>query len=170
MVSESTPDDGDGPEADQPLTALMIGLVLALFGCGMAVAAVGAWLRDVGIERDGAIATAVVTDRTRILASDGTSDHRLEYRFETAPADRAERGGRLIHTGRALVSRPLWERTAIGDPLPVRYDPSDPARSFPAGEGVTQPWMMVFAAVMGLGFGAAGSAILVALWRRPGAG
>jgi hypothetical protein len=110
-----------------------IGRLVVLAGSLLPVAALvsGFWLHGVA-ERDRALrssldlygnsATAVVTGLSRTGGK--SPQYNVAYRYPAGGED---------HQGRRAIRQSEWRRLQVGSPLPVRYLPASPARSWIAG-------------------------------------
>lgn len=148
------------PEPDKPASALAVllaGLVLLMLGLLLLAGAWGAYLKDTGIVRSGAVADAQVVRAGHLRAKRGES-HGLVYRFTATDGQVIER------TWSEEDAR--WKAYRVGDSIRVHYDPEDPGRNFPRGEGVTSLGMTLFISAFGLVVLVAGVLFLISGLRR----
>jgi hypothetical protein len=83
-------------------------------------------------------------------------EHRMAYRFSI--------DGRTYEDD-ARLSRPAWEALKVGDPVALRYLPSDPKENHPVGRG---PRVMppALPALSGLGLAVTGGLVLLPLLQQ----
>jgi hypothetical protein len=121
-----------------------LGGAISLLLAGLILAGVwGTYLNDSRIEREAATVDAVVVRAGFLVAKPGET-HGLIYRFN-------------LPDGRAMERRwseddDRWRGYRAGDRIRIHYDPNDPNRNFPDGEGVTSLGMTLFISAFGLAF------------------
>ncbi|MBZ5728724.1 MAG: DUF3592 domain-containing protein [Acidobacteriia bacterium] len=131
--SDWTPPDGLGYTRARPVRLTAAGIALAVVGVALLLGAIGAAVglgtlagRQARVHRllgeQGETADAVIARVWRSSGKDTT--HWVAYRF--AFQDRE-------YEGRSKVPLRIWRDLTVGGRLPVRFVPSDPAQSHPAG-------------------------------------
>jgi hypothetical protein len=134
---------------------LILGLVFVLVGLVVIVGSIGAYLKDSSIATQGARATGTITEKFAHRPSGKGPKHRVRYRFSIA-------SGQQFEATSDTYAQEDWERLRVGQPIDIRFDPQDPSRSFPMGQGFTSMTMTVFSSVMGLLATALGALMLYA--------
>ncbi|MDH4351281.1 MAG: DUF3592 domain-containing protein [Gemmatimonadota bacterium] len=137
----------------------IIGVVFAAFGLVALVGSWGAYRYDTRIVREGAQATAEVTDRDVVSSADGGSDFDLDYTFILPD-------GRRQSTSRS-VPKSIWDTIAVGQSITVFYDPANPGRNFPVGAGNTSLGLTIFLSAFGVVFLLVGAVLVAGTWRAP---
>jgi len=156
-----TPPKGLGHSAPRPVRLTREGIAVLVLGglllAGAAAAAIGLGgmatrqaaerrlLREQGVEVRGVI--------TRLRRTRGDDPElRVYYRFGSPDG---------THAGQARAPRRLWDELREGSELPIRYLPSNPAVSIPAGwdRSVLPMWVAVLCAASLAAFG------VLLIWR-----
>lgn len=138
FLSFPAPEEAGPP---RPLPYFLTGAICLLLGGLVLVGAWGAHLKDAGIVKNGVAVDAVVVKAGFLVAKPGET-HGLIYRF-TLP------DGRTIER-RWTEEDERWRGYPVGSRIRVLYDPVDPDRNFPEGEGVTSLGMTLFVSAFGL--------------------
>lgn len=138
---------------------LLAGLWFLGLGLLMCVGAIGAYLRDTGIERAGVRAWAHVVRKDVSRDADEGNDYRVEYTFTSADG--------VVRRGRGEAPKRAWQGLAPGDSLEVFYAMEQPTRNFLVQYGgVRSLGMVVLIVVVTGAIAALGAGLVWGWWRE----
>lgn len=129
-----------------------MGGLFTIVGLGFSIGTVATWRQETVITAHGSRALAAVVLKD-VMHDDGAYYH-LSYTF------RVESGKRF--DTRRRVSKRFWNTVAVGDTLPVRYDPVNPASSLPDGDAAPSVGAMLAMTIFSLVFAAFGAILAIA--------
>ncbi len=106
---------------------LAAGSLLLVLGSALVIVPWAAYARDAQIAREGVETVATVVRQETTADADETSEYHVRYAFALPDG--------TVQQGEAVVAQESAGSLALGNSIRVLYDPSDPANSFPLGDG-----------------------------------